>query len=107
MAEYSVAAQDRVALPAGRKNLANRWASQHNRSTARRLRALMTEPTTPLMQQYHAAKKQHPTAFLLFLIGDFYELFDEDAILASGLLRIDLSGGNKEKGEPVPMCGVP
>src|ERR1700691_1818739 len=107
MAEYSAAAQDRAALPAGRKNLANTWASQHNRSTARRLCALMTEPTTPLMQQYHAAKKQHPTALLLFRLGDFYELFYEDAVLASRLLQITLTARNKEKGEPVPMCGVP
>src|SRR6202167_1697012 len=107
MAEYSAAAQDRAALPAGRRNLANTWASQHNRSTARRLCALMTEPTTPLMQQYHAAKKQHPTALLLFRLGDFYELFYEDAVLASRLLQITLTARNKEKGEPVPMCGVP
>jgi DNA mismatch repair protein MutS len=67
----------------------------------------MTEPTTPLMQQYHAVKKQHPTALLLFRLGDFYELFYEDAVLASRLLQITLTARNKEKGEPVPMCGVP
>jgi DNA mismatch repair protein MutS len=83
------------------------WASQHNRFTAGGSYALMTEPTTPLMQQYHAAKKQHPTALLLFRLGDFYELFYEDAVLASRLLQITLTARNKEKGEPVPMCGVP
>ncbi len=67
----------------------------------------MTEPTTPLMQQYHAVKKQHPTALLLFRLGDFYELFYDDAVLASRLLQITLTARNKEKGEPVPMCGVP
>ncbi|MGB0036657.1 MAG: DNA mismatch repair protein MutS [Candidatus Acidiferrales bacterium] len=67
----------------------------------------MTEPTTPLMQQYHAAKKQHPSALLLFRLGDFYELFYDDAILASRLLQITLTARNKEKGQPVPMCGVP
>ena len=67
----------------------------------------MTEPTTPLMQQYHAVKKQHPGALLLFRLGDFYELFYDDAILASRLLQITLTARNKEKGEPVPMCGVP
>jgi DNA mismatch repair protein MutS len=67
----------------------------------------MTEPTTPLMQQYHVVKKQHPTALLLFRLGDFYELFYEDAVLASRLLQITLTARNKEKGEPVPMCGVP
>jgi DNA mismatch repair protein MutS len=67
----------------------------------------MTEPTTPLMQQYHAVKKQHPAALLLFRLGDFYELFYDDAVLASRLLQITLTARNKEKGEPVPMCGVP
>ena len=59
------------------------------------------------MQQYHAVKKQHPSALLLFRLGDFYELFYEDAVLASRILQITLTARNKEKGEPVPMCGVP
>jgi DNA mismatch repair protein MutS len=67
----------------------------------------MTEPTTPLMQQYHAVKKQHPAALLLFRLGDFYELFYDDAVLASRILQITLTARNKEKGEPIPMCGVP
>jgi DNA mismatch repair protein MutS len=67
----------------------------------------MTEPTTPLMQQYHAIKKQHPAALLLFRLGDFYELFYNDAVVASRILQITLTARNKEKGEPVPMCGVP
>ena len=67
----------------------------------------MTEPTTPLMQQYHAVKKQHPAALLLFRLGDFYELFYDDAILASRILQITLTARNKEKGDAVPMCGVP
>ena len=66
-----------------------------------------TEPTTPLMQQYHAAKKQHPTALLLFRLGDFYELFYDDAVLASRILQITLTSRNKEKDQAVPMCGVP
>src|SRR5271170_3434286 len=67
----------------------------------------MNEPTTPLMQQYHAIKKQHPAALLLFRLGDFYELFYNDAVVASRILQITLTARNKEKGEPVPMCGVP
>ncbi len=67
----------------------------------------MTEPTTPLMQQYHAVKKQHPTALLLFRLGDFYELFYEDAVVASKVLQITLTSRNKEKADAVPMCGVP
>ncbi|HWG59179.1 MAG TPA: DNA mismatch repair protein MutS [Candidatus Acidoferrales bacterium] len=67
----------------------------------------MNEPTTPLMQQYHALKKQHPSALLLFRLGDFYELFYEDAVAASRVLQITLTSRNKEKGQAVPMCGVP
>src|SRR5580658_3350767 len=67
----------------------------------------MIEPTTPLMQQYHAVKKQHPSALLLFRLGDFYELFYDDAVVASRLLQITLTARNKEKGHAVPMCGVP
>jgi DNA mismatch repair protein MutS len=59
------------------------------------------------MRQYHAVKKQHPTALLLFRLGDFYELFYDDAIRASRILQITLTARNKEKGQPVPMCGVP
>ena len=67
----------------------------------------MTEPATPLLRQYHAIKKQHPHALLLFRLGDFYELFFDDAIVASKLLQITLTARNREKGQPIPMCGVP
>ena len=67
----------------------------------------MTEPSTPLMRQYSAIKKEHPTALLFFRLGDFYELFFDDAILASRELQITLTSRNKEKGVAVPMCGVP
>ncbi len=67
----------------------------------------MTEPTTPLMRQYHAIKKQHPQTLVLFRLGDFYELFYEDAIVASRELQITLTSRNRERGERVPMCGVP
>ena len=59
------------------------------------------------MRQYHTAKQQVPGALLLFRLGDFYELFYEDAITASRELEITLTARNKERGEPVPMCGVP
>ena len=62
---------------------------------------------TPLMQQYLAVKKRHPTALLLFRLGDFYELFYDDAVVASRILQITLTARNKEKGQAVPMCGVP
>ncbi len=67
----------------------------------------MTEPSTPLMRQYSAVKKEHPTALLFFRLGDFYELFFDDAVVASKELQITLTSRNKEKGIAVPMCGVP
>ncbi len=67
----------------------------------------MTEASTPLMRQYGAIKKEHPTALLFFRLGDFYELFFDDAILAAKELQITLTSRNKEKGLAVPMCGVP
>lgn len=67
----------------------------------------MSEPSTPLMRQYTAVKKQYPHALLLFRLGDFYELFYEDAIVASRELQITLTSRNREKGQPIPMCGVP
>ena len=67
----------------------------------------MSDPTTPLMQQYQAIKARYPHALLLFRLGDFYELFYEDAILASRELQIMLTSRNREKGQPIPMCGVP
>ena len=67
----------------------------------------MSEATTPLMQQYNAVKSRYPHALLLFRLGDFYELFYEDAIIAARELRITLTSRNREKGQPIPMCGVP
>ncbi len=67
----------------------------------------MTEPSTPLLRQYHAIKKQYPHALLLFRLGDFYELFYDDAIVAARELQITLTARHRERGQPVPMCGVP
>src|SRR5579862_4543718 len=67
----------------------------------------MNEPATPLMRQYHSIKGRYPQALVLFRLGDFYELFYEDAIAASRELQITLTSRNRERGEPVPMCGVP
>jgi DNA mismatch repair protein MutS len=67
----------------------------------------MTETSTPLMRQYSTIKKEHPNALLFFRLGDFYELFFDDAIVAARELQITLTSRNKEKGIAVPMCGVP
>jgi DNA mismatch repair protein MutS len=67
----------------------------------------MPEPSTPLMRQYSAIKKEHPAALLFFRLGDFYEMFFEDAVVAAKELEITLTSRNKEKGLAIPMCGVP
>ena len=63
---------------------------------------------TPAMQQYHRMKAEHPDALLFFRMGDFYELFFEDALVAARALEIALTSRSKDKdGNPIPMCGVP
>jgi DNA mismatch repair protein MutS len=67
----------------------------------------MADSSTPLMRQYHSVKQQVPGALLFFRLGDFYELFFEDAITAARELEITLTSRNKDAAQPVPMCGVP
>jgi len=63
--------------------------------------------STPMLRQYHELKQQHPGTLLFFRLGDFYELFFEDAVIGSRELQITLTARHKERGDPVPMCGVP
>src|SRR5258708_19912838 len=65
------------------------------------------DPSTPLMLQYNAVKEQVSGALLMCRLGDFYELFFEDAVTAARELEITLTSRNKEKGMAIPMCGVP
>src|SRR5437588_1439002 len=67
----------------------------------------MSDASTPLMRQYNSIKEQVPNALLMFRLGDFYELFYEDAVTAARELEITLTARNKEKGDAIPMCGVP
>ncbi|MDR2158228.1 MAG: DNA mismatch repair protein MutS [Holosporaceae bacterium] len=62
---------------------------------------------TPAMSQYLTFKSQYPGCLLLFRMGDFYELFFEDAQIASSILNIALTHRGKHLNEDVPMCGVP
>ena len=69
---------------------------------------MTTQPQTPAMQQYHRMKAEHPDCLLFFRMGDFYELFFEDAVVAARALEIALTSRSKDKGgQPIPMCGVP
>jgi DNA mismatch repair protein MutS len=62
---------------------------------------------TPMMRQYRMVKKKTPTSILMFRLGDFYEMFFDDAITASKILNITLTARESGKGNKVPMCGVP
>ncbi len=68
----------------------------------------MTEPTlTPMLRQYQELKQQHPGTLLFFRLGDFYELFFDDAVTGARELEITLTARHKERGSAIPMCGVP
>ena len=62
---------------------------------------------TPMMEQYREVKRQHPQDLLMFRLGDFYELFFDDAELAARELEITLTSREAGSGNRVPMCGVP
>ncbi|HKS08327.1 MAG TPA: DNA mismatch repair protein MutS [Pyrinomonadaceae bacterium] len=62
---------------------------------------------TPMLRQYQELKQQHPGTLLFFRLGDFYELFFDDAHTGSRELQITLTARHKETDNPVPMCGVP
>lgn len=63
--------------------------------------------STPLFRQYEAIKAEYPDCILMFRLGDFYEMFGEDAEIASRVLEIVLTSRDRGEGERIPMCGVP
>jgi DNA mismatch repair protein MutS len=68
------------------------------------------EPTaslTPMMQQYFAAKEKYPSEIIFFRMGDFYEMFFDDAVVAAEILGIALTSRSKDKDGAIPMAGVP
>lgn len=65
------------------------------------------ENATPMLRQYLEIKKSYPDTLLFFRLGDFYELFDDDAIVGSRELGITLTARQKDSARPIPMCGVP
>ncbi len=62
---------------------------------------------TPMLRQYFEVKQKHPEAILFFRMGDFYEMFFEDAVKAAPILEITLTSRSKNQGQDIPMCGVP
>lgn len=67
----------------------------------------MTDQPTPMMAQYLAIREANPGALLFYRMGDFYEMFFEDAVSAAAALDIALTRRGTHGGEPIPMCGVP
>ena len=64
-------------------------------------------PETPMLAQYRSIKEKHKDCILLFRLGDFYEMFYDDARLASKTLDLVLTGRGKNPAGRIPMCGVP
>ncbi len=71
------------------------------------LQAYLDQGHTPMMAQYHALKDAHPDCLLFYRMGDFYELFYNDAVTAAAVLDITLTKRGKSQGDEIPMCGVP
>jgi DNA mismatch repair protein MutS len=68
---------------------------------------MTTANATPMVRQYQELKLKHPGTLLFFRLGDFYELFFEDAVVGARELQITLTARQKDSAEPIPMCGVP
>jgi DNA mismatch repair protein MutS len=62
---------------------------------------------TPGMIQYYELKEKHPDSILFFRMGDFYEMFDDDAHIAHKVLGINITTRNKNAAEPIPLAGIP
>src|SRR6478735_2420080 len=67
----------------------------------------MSARLTPVMQQHADAKRAHPDAIIFFRLGDFYEMFGQDAVVAAPLLELTLTSRNKGKADEIPLAGVP
>lgn len=68
---------------------------------------MVKHDTTPMMKQYYEIKEQYPDAFLFYRVGDFYELFEDDAIKGAQLLELTLTHRSNKTANPIPMAGVP
>jgi len=67
----------------------------------------MARDKTPMMRQYLAIKAQHPDALLLYRMGDFYEMFFEDAVIGARDMELTLTSRDKGSEDPIPLCGIP
>ena len=68
---------------------------------------MAAKDTTPMMKQYYEIKQQYPDAFLFYRVGDFYELFEDDAVKGAQILELTLTHRSNKTKNPIPMAGVP
>lgn len=68
---------------------------------------MLRKATTPMMEQYYQIKDQYPDAFLFYRVGDFYELYEDDAVKGSQILELTLTHRSNKSENPIPMAGVP
>lgn len=83
------------------------YNSKDKSSNLKREDFMPKKATTPMMEQYHDIKKQYPDAFLFYRVGDFYELFEDDAVKGAQILELTLTHRSNKTKNPVPMAGVP
>ena len=76
-------------------------------NTAKKTSARPAGDLTPMMEQYWNLKDQYEDCLLFYRMGDFYELFADDAVTAADILDITLTARGAKKGDGIPMCGVP
>ncbi|NMC43634.1 MAG: hypothetical protein GYA46_06930, partial [candidate division Zixibacteria bacterium] len=68
---------------------------------------MTSDGQTPLMRQYHRFKAQYPDKIVFFRMGDFYEMFGDDAVEAAPILGIALTSRSVDKSKAIPLCGIP
>ncbi len=89
------------------KKTGNGLAMPSSMTVEERMGEYLEQGHTPMMAQYHVLKADHPGCLLFYRMGDFYELFYDDAVKASEILNITLTQRGKAQGNGIPMCGVP
>ena len=88
-------------------NLTNNNTTSSFTDIEKKIDDFLAQGHTPMMAQYHVLKSEHPDCLLFYRMGDFYELFYDDAVKASDILNITLTKRGKAQGQNIPMCGVP
>jgi DNA mismatch repair protein MutS len=85
----------------------NRTKDKEYDRKERTYRMANQQKLTPMMEQYQKVKDKYPDAFVFYRLGDFYEMFNEDAVRGAQLLELTLTSRSKSSKNPIPMCGVP